>query len=250
MGRKSFTFAIVGYLLLVVTVFVTAQELSASDILHKVDAVISGPQDQTLQIRMVLTDKDGEEVESRELTMMQKGNDLRMGKILSPPSQKGIGFLSLPDDVFYIYLPAFKRVQKISTRQKGGTFAGTTFSYNDLGVQNYTKGWDPQLLSSTGTFYLLQLIATEDNNTGYGELTLRVDKKTYYPLNVEFYDQKGNLVKTMTGSKLETIGDYVIAREMTMTDIAKSTTTRLYIEEAKFDTGLTDDMFTEEYLSQ
>ncbi len=250
MGKRSIFIALVCSLLLFLTVLTAAQELSARDILNNVDALISAPQDQTLQIRMVLINKDGKEVESRELTMMQKGSDLRMGKFLSPASQRGIGFLSLPNDIFYVYLPAFKKTQRIATRQKGGKFAGTDFSYQDLGAQNYSEGWDSQLLSSAGDCYNLQLTATEDNDTGYKKLILWVDKETFYPLNVEFYDQKGNLTKTMTGSKLETISGYVIAREMAMTDVLKNTTTKMFIEKAEFDTGLTDDIFTERYLSR
>ena len=90
------------------------EQISAAEILSNVDDVINAPKDQNLMIKLILIDKNGEE-KWREMKMLQKGSDKRMVKFLSPAEQKGIAFLSLPDDIMYLYLPAFKKIRRIAS---------------------------------------------------------------------------------------------------------------------------------------
>ncbi|HCC70176.1 MAG TPA: hypothetical protein DEQ09_03365 [Bacteroidales bacterium] len=67
--------------------------------------------------KIILIDKNGKE-KIREATVQQKGNDKRMFSFTSPASQAGISVLSLPDDVMYLYLPAFGKERRIATSAK------------------------------------------------------------------------------------------------------------------------------------
>ncbi|NIM57731.1 MAG: outer membrane lipoprotein-sorting protein, partial [Candidatus Aminicenantes bacterium] len=82
---------------------------------------------------MVLIDKNGKE-KDRDAVMLQKGSEKRMIKFLSPADQKGIAFLDLPNDMMYLYLPAFKKVRRIAAHIKNQKFAGTDMTYDDLGT--------------------------------------------------------------------------------------------------------------------
>ena len=226
-----------------------SQELTAKEILEKVNSLLNAPQDQKLTLKLVLIDKNGQE-ETRELIMMQKGKDLRMGKFLSPASQRGIGFLSLPNDVFYVYMPAFKKTQRIATRQKSGKFAGTDFSYQDLGTQQYDEKWSSRLVRAEKEQYVLELKAAEGNDTGYSQLILWVSTENFYPLKIEFYDQHNKLCKVLTNHKIQKIAGYLVAQEMEMVDVIKNHKTKMFLEEVEFDTGLSDEFFTERYLSR
>ncbi len=226
-----------------------AEQVTAKAILEKVDNILNAPQDQKIHIKLFLIGENGIEEESRELVMMQKG-EKRMGKFLSPASQRGIGFLSLPNDLFYVYMPAFKKTQRIATRQKSGKFAGTDFSYQDLGTQQYSKEWSSQLLESDQEDYILQLQATEGNSTGYSQLMLWVSKTSFFPVKVEFYDQNKRLCKILTSKNIQEISGYLIARELEMVDVIKNHKTRMFLEKVEFDTGLSDEFFTERYLSR
>ncbi len=228
---------------------ITAEQLTAKAILEKVDTLLNAPQDQKIHIKLVLIDKNGKEEENRELIMMQKG-EKRMGKFLSPASQRGIGFLSLPNDLFYVYMPAFKKTQRIATRQKSGKFAGTDFSYQDLGTQQYSEEWSSQLVESDQENYVLQLTAVEGNNTGYSQLMLWVNKTNFFPVKVEFYNQNNRLCKILTSSNVQEISGYFIARELEMVDVIKNHSTKMFLEKVEFDTGLSDEFFTERYLSR
>jgi outer membrane lipoprotein-sorting protein len=239
-------------LLPIVLVLPTAGEemLSADAILDRVNAVVTAPGDQTLYLRLVLLDADGKEEDQRGLVVWQKGKDYRMGKFLEPASQRGIGFLSLPNDLFYVYMPAYKKTQRIASRQKSGRFAGTDFSYQDLGVQYYTDEWSARILETEPQHYLLELTAVEGNSSGYARLCLRVDRRRFYPTEVEFYDEKGVLVKVLTSRQIEELDGYLVAREMEMVDRKRNHRTIMVLEKVEFDTGLEDSFFSERYLSR
>ncbi|MEO0091246.1 MAG: outer membrane lipoprotein-sorting protein [candidate division WOR-3 bacterium] len=228
---------------------VWAEKLSGEEILVQVDKCLSAPQDQTIRMKLVIINKKGKE-EVREIMMIQKGNEKRIGKFLSPADQKGIGFLSLPNNVFYVYLPAYKKTRRIASHIKNTKFAGTDFTYEDMEAKKYSDNWLPQLLSQDQNIYTLELLPKKGIVTDYGKLILSVRKDNFYPQEIEYYDKSGKLSKKMTSEKIEKIGQFWIARETTMEDFTSGRKTKMILEDVKFNTGIADNIFTERYLSQ
>ena len=54
----------------------------------------------------------------------------------------------------------------------------------------------------------------------------------------------------MKGTKIETIDGYPVLMEMHVTDVLSDHATRLIIDEAKFDTGLSDSLFSKRRISR
>lgn len=226
-----------------------AEELTATQILERVDSVFNGPKDRTTKMRLVLTNKKGNEQE-RIIMMMQKGNNKRLGKFLSPADQKGIGFLSLPDGIMYVYLPEYKKTRRIASHVKNTKFAGTDFTYEDMEAKNYSENWKPEIINAEDDFYTLELIPKEGVKTDYSKKIVWVRASTFFIEKIELYDRGNNLKKIMSLSEIEKIDGYLTARETTMEDIKLKHTTRMILEEIKYDTGLSDDTFTERYLQR
>ncbi len=137
-------------------VYAGEKDLTALQILTNLDDVMNAPKDQTLKQKVVLIDRKGNEKE-RVMQIYQKGDDKRMAKFLSPADQKGIAFLSLPNDVIYLYLPAFKKVRRIATHVKNTKFAGTDFTYEDMEAKRYSEKWIPELIKAENDNYELEL---------------------------------------------------------------------------------------------
>jgi len=224
-------------------------QLTAPQILKKVDDVINAPKDQDLSIKLILVDKDGNE-KVREMNMLQKGSDRRLVKFLSPADQKGIAFLSLPDDVMYLYLPAFEKVRRIASHIKNNKFAGTDFTYEDMEAIRYTEKYNPTLQKTDEEHYILQLIPKEGINTDYSKLIMWVRTDNFYPDKIEHYGKGNKLYKVMVREKIEKVNGYLISRESIMEDLKAEHKTSMNIEKVKFDLGLSDDLFTERYLSR
>lgn len=236
-------------LALVISVQVKAQELTALEVLKKSDNVVNAPKDQEQKVKLILIDKDGDEKE-REVIMLQKGSDKRLIKFLSPADQKGIAFLDLPGDMMYLYLPAFKKVRRIAGHIKNQKFSGTDFTYDDLGTLKYAEEYDPKFIEKTEEFFVLELTPKKGIEKDYSKLKVWVRRENFYPEKAEYYDKSGRLWKISERSKIEKVGNYWVSKEFEMHDLKKDHRTKVVLEEAKFDTGLKDKLFTKRYLKR
>ena len=231
------------------TISVLAQQLSALEIITKMDAVINAPKDQKMSSTMILIDKNGKE-KKRETVMYQKGDEKRLVRFLSPADQKGISFLSLPNDVMYLYLPAFHKVRRIASHVKNQSFAGTDFSYDDLSSFKYAKEYNPKLLETTAKFYILELVPKPKVHKDYSKLKFWVRKDNFYPVKIEHYDKRGKIWKVMERRNIEKKGNYWVSLEMEMKDLKKQHSTKSIVEKVEFDTGLSDQLFTKRNLKK
>ena len=116
------------FVILVMPLYVApACAQDAFGILEKMDQVLYAPKDMTAFNRLVLIDRNDRQ-EIREAKILQKGTDKRIMRFTSQASQAGIAVLALPNDVMYLYLPAFGKERRISASVKNQNFAGTDFS--------------------------------------------------------------------------------------------------------------------------
>ena len=224
--------------------FVNAQD--ASTILKKMDDVMYSPKDMTGENTIMLIDKSGNE-EVRTATIKQKGTDKRMFRFTSPASQAGIAVLSLPNDVMYMYLPAFGRERRIASSAKNQNFAGTDFSYDDMESVPFSEKYTPKLLKTEDDAFVLEL--TPKGRSDYSKVVVTINKEHYYPMLMEYYDRGGNKVKEAKYT-FKKIGNYWNAAEIEMTDLKKNHKTKMQMSDVKYDTGLSDDEFTVRKLVQ
>jgi len=124
----------------------------------------------------------------------------------NPKDIKGTAFLShthplKPDDQ-WLYLPALKRIKRISSANKSGPFVGSEFAYEDLSsqeVEKYTYKWlRDEVIDGHDVFVIERF--PQYKNSGYTRQISWMDKEMYQPRKVEFYDRKNTLLKTLVSS--------------------------------------------------
>ena len=101
----------------------------------------TGWNDSVSKTTMTLRNRHGDEsVRKMRLKSLEIQNDGDKSLLIfdQPRDVKGTAFLNFshttkPDDQ-WLYLPALKRVKRISSRNKSGPFMGSEFSYEDLGI--------------------------------------------------------------------------------------------------------------------
>ena len=241
--RNQITFMI---LLAFTGIVISVNAQDANTILKKMDEVLYAPKDMTGTNRIILIDKNGKE-EVREATVKQKGTDKRIMRFTSPASQAGIAVLALPDDVMYMYLPAFGKERRISASVKNQNFAGTDFSYDDMEPIPYMEKYIPKLTNTKENTYVLELVPK--GRSDYLKLIAHIHQTEYYPEQMEYYDRGNNKVKEATYS-FKKVGDYWNAAEIEMKNLKKNHITKMQTSDVKFDTGLSDDEFTVRKLKQ
>lgn len=245
MKRKILTTALAATTLLFATANLAAQD--AAGILQKVDFLLNAPKDQKIATTITIFDKSSRQ-SNRTMSMLQKGSDKRMVKILSPADQKGIAFLSLPNDNLTVYLPAYGKTRKIASSVKNSKFAGTDFTYEDMEAKKYSLKWTPKLNSSANGYHVLELTPKTGVITDYSKLIMYVRTSDNYPVKIEHFDKSGKLSKVLSDNNIVKVDGYMIAKELVMEDKKNGTKTKMTVTSVTFDNGLSDDYFSEREL--
>ncbi|MEE9251369.1 MAG: outer membrane lipoprotein-sorting protein [Alphaproteobacteria bacterium] len=174
-----------------------------------------------------------------------------------PRDIKGTALLSYshildPDDQ-WLYLPALKRVKRISSRNKSGPFVGSEFAYEDIAAQDlkkYSYTWLRDEPCGALECFVLErrpLYA----KSGYTRLVTWYDKAEYRMQRVDYYDRKDDLLKTLTfGDYRQYLGKYWRAHEMYMVNHQTDKKTRLVFVAFEFQTGLKERDFTRSSLKR
>ena len=220
----------------------------------------TGFHDSTASMQMILANKQGDTstryIRVRTLEQLDDG-DKSLVTFDEPADVKGTNFLSFthktgPDDQ-WLYLPALKRVKRISSRNKSGPFMGSEFAYEDISSQDLEKYTYKYLRDETYEGMECFVIERDpvDKYSGYTRQVVWIDKKEYRPQKIVFYDRKNAKLKTLTYSGYRQYLDkYWRADEMFMQNHQTGKSTRLIWEDYRFKTGLTDSDFNRNTLKR
>jgi outer membrane lipoprotein-sorting protein len=222
-------------------------------IAKEMDARDHGWMDSQTELLMILRNRQGEE-STRELRTktleIQGDGDKSLTIFGNPRDVKGSAFLSfthplIPDDQ-WLYLPALKRVKRISSANKSGPFMGSEFSYEDLSsfeVPKYRYKWlHDESLNGIDCFVIERYPLYE--YSGYTREIAWIDKNIYHPVQIEYYDRKSALLKTLTFHEYKQYLDvYWRADRMEMVNHQTGKSTTLKFKNYRFKTGLTDRDF-------
>jgi hypothetical protein len=136
--------------------------------------------------------------------------DVKGTKLLTWTHKKG-------DDDRWLYLPAVKRIKRISSSNKSGSFMGSEFAYEDLSSQEVEKFTyklldEPKLAINGGKTGARDTWHTErypvDKESGYSRQIIWSDKEYMNPLKIEYYDRKNELLKIAYFEGYKKMGKY------------------------------------------
>ena len=157
-----------------------------------------------------------------------------------------------PDDQ-WLYLPALKRVKRISSKNKSGPFMGSEFAFEDIGsqeVDKYTyKYLRDENLDSKATFVVERYPV--DKNSGYTRQIAWIEQDRYIVLKTEFYDRKNALLKTLTSSNYQQyLGKFWRPDTLDMVNHQSGKSTTLAFSGYEFQTGLKSKDFSKNALKK
>ena len=209
--------------------------------------------DQRADLVMTLRNRQGQESrrELRISTLEVDGDgDKSLTVFDSPRDVKGTAFLSFthatkPDDQ-WLYLPALKRVKRISSRNKSGAFMGSEFAYEDLSSQEvakYSYKWlRDEPLDGKPAMVVEYYPAYE--NSGYTRQVVWIDSEILRVVRTEYYDRKDSLLKTLDIEGYRRYLDqYWRADAMHMVNHQTGKSTEIQWSGYEFGTGLSERDF-------
>ncbi len=170
----------------------------------EVDAANAGFAGEYSEMEMVLINAHGDRTVRKLVTeVKEKENDgdMSLSTFEWPADVKDTRMLTWShktgDDDQWLYLPALKRVKRISSRNKSGAFMGSEFSYEDLGsqeVEEFTHKFLEDTELDGRACWLLERDPVSEKS-GYSKEIVWMDKEYMNPLKIEYYDRKGELLK-------------------------------------------------------
>lgn len=219
--------------------------------------------DQEATLTMKLVSKTGT-IRERSLTWSsQTGKDGREASYIyfsAPTDIKGTAFLSVENlsgnDDQWLYLPSLKRSRRISSNEKGKSFMGTDFTYQDIGNENINessyrfirteKNGDSEINVVEATYISPEKI----KETGYSKRVLYINNANGLLVKSEFWGLDGKIKKVLECSDFEFFAESQKWRPKTMhmKDLEKGTQTTLIFTNFKINKGIDPNRFTVRYL--
>ena len=248
-------------LLLTALLSVSAHAISSYDLALKSDAAVSGYKDAQSIMQMTLFNAHGQKrvrtMKSKLLEGKKNDGDKSLMEFLSPSDVKGTKFLSYQhinrDDDQWLYLPALKRVKRIASKNKSGSFMGSEFSYEDLSsfnVDKYNYEGDAVEVSLESKKYLKSVSTPKSKYSGYKKQVSYLDPKTYLLHKVEYYDRKNELLKVAIFSGYHKAKGVWRVGKIEMKNIQNDKATTLVWKKEKIKTGLKDKDFHKRVLKK
>ena len=216
--------------------------------------------DFTAHMTMTLSNRQGEKSvrKLRVKTLEVEGDGDKSLSIFDEPRDiKGTAMLTfshaLKPDEQWLYLPALKRVKRISSKNKSGPFMGSEFAYEDLSSQEIEKYSYKYLrdeqLNGLDSFVIERVPAYK--HSGYSRMVVWIDKEHYRPQKIDFFDRKNELLKTLVFEDYRQYLDrYWRADRMLMQNHQTGKSTLLEWRDYRFRTGLSDRDFNKNTLKR
>ena len=220
----------------------------------------AGFKDTSAEIKMVLINKQNSASErSMSIHVLEGPEDADKSLIVfqSPKDQKGTALLTHQqldrDDDQWLYLPALKRVKKISSSKKSGPFVGSEFSFEDVGgqlVEDYTYKLLREEPCEGQRCFVVESYP-KDKHSGYTRIVNWIDTAHYRTLKADFYDRKNSHLKTLEAKGFKQYKDkFWRPDELHMENHQTGRKTILRQESIQFDSGLQEADFNKNSLKR
>ena len=186
----------------------------------------------------------------RSMTMRAwtKGDDRSLVRVLEPAKDRGNGTLT-DDNSMWSYSPKVNRVIKIPSSMMGQSWMGSDFSNKDIArADDIVDQYDHSILGIEEldgiTVYEIESIPHEDAAVVWGREVLSI-RSDHVVTEHRFYDQDGELVKTLTSLEIGEMGGRVIALRQRMGKVeSPDEWTEIWVESVEYDIELPDSLFT------
>jgi outer membrane lipoprotein-sorting protein len=246
---------------LIGAVTVTPEE-KGLEIAARSDRSDRGFGDSFVELKMVLRNATGKKT-TRELSLStlevpdESVGDKSLIVFNTPRDIDGTALLShakiLDPDDQWLFLPALKRTKRISSVNKSGPFVGSEFAFEDFTALELNK-FDYQYLRSEACDDLECDVLERQpryEHSGYTRQIAWIDTEVYQLRKVEFYDRRGDLLKTLSLEDYRQYEEaYWRAHVLRMVNHQTGKNTDLMYSDYRFGLGLSDSDFVKGVLSR
>ena len=183
----------------------------------------------------------------------------------SPANVRDTGFLTFDygdtnkDDDQWLYLPAARKVRRISATDRGDWFVGTDFTYEDMKKETKISAED----------FTFKMLGVQDadghrcykveatpvdtataKELGYARGVSWFDAEIWVSRRTEYFDAGGKPLRTVLTQDIEQIDSIWTAMRITATNHRTGHVTEFQFSDVDYKTPVDDGMFTEQALAR
>ena len=147
-------------------------------------------QESAREMSFFTLEKISEEVGDKSLVIFESPRDVKGTALLSHAQ------ILKPDDQ-WLFLPALKRVKRISSTNKSGPFVGSEFAFEDFTITELGKFTYKYLREENINNAKMDVIerVPQYKKSGYTKQIAWIDQDSFQTRKVQFYDRKDALLK-------------------------------------------------------
>ena len=224
-----------------------AAQVDATAIIDRVDRLLRGDSSRGVATMEVVT-----EHWERRMTMeiWSLGTDYSLVRLRAPQKEAGTATLKAEDDIWN-YLPKVDRTIKVPASMMGGAWMGSHFTNDDLvkesrliddyDIEIAFDGDDPDGVA----VWEFRLTPKPEAAVVWGFIEYRIRQRDDMPLWAKFYDEDGDLARTMEHGEFAEFGGRVVPGVMDMYPADKpGERTTIRYEELEFDIDVEPSFFS------
>ena len=223
-----------------------AAQTDALEIIDRVDRMMRGDSSRGVATMEVVTENW-----ERQMTMeiWSLGTEYSLVRLRTPPREAGTATLKAEADIWN-YLPKVDRTIKVPASMMGGAWMGSHFTNDDLVKESrLVEDYDIEITfdgpDEGVAVWDFRLTPKPEAPVVWGHIEYRVRQDDYMPLWARFYDESGELARTMAYSDFTELGGRVVPGVMDMNPADKpGERTTFRYEELEFDVDLDESFFS------
>ena len=234
------------FILLVLTLSLIANE--ADDIIKKLDENMRG-KNVSMEMTMKIVSLGHER--TMKMQSFSEGTKKSFTKILYPPKDRGITFLSLNNQMWQ-YVPKIERIIKIPPSMMLQNWMGSDITNDDMVKQSsLVDDYDARVIQKQGSVVTIELIPKEDAAVVWGKIITNIDTTTYTSNKDIFYDEDGVEVRYFIYDKVKKFSKYYIPTVWRVESVDKKDRyTEIILEDVKYDTEISKEYFKKSALKR
>ena len=219
---------------------------TAEEIINKAEDIIKGTSAYG-DITMTVVTPDY--TRSLEMESWWVGNEKALIVVKSPKKEKGNKTLKIGNEM-WSYLKNTETTIKIPPSMMLQSWNGSDFTNDDIVREsNLTDDYNQKVISEENIngemCWKIELDPKPDAPVVWGKLYYWVRKADYIPVTVEYYDEKGTLMRDMVFSDIKILGDRKIPSKWTMYNKTKEGhSTSFVINDMQFDINIPNRKFS------
>lgn len=180
------------------------------------------------------------------MEIVSDGDQRGLIRVTAPPREAGQAFLMDGDDL-WLYNARLGRSLRLPPSGRTGAFLGSDVSYNDIVGRDLERDYVAAFAeeSSSEGLIVLELTPRPGAPTPYGRVLIGVEAERLAPRWVDYYDQRGQVVKRLTLSEYLEDGGRFLPLLMEVEDhIRQGNRTVVRLSGVELDAAVPESCFT------